>query len=67
MNEILANIQDYYDFVIPMGVGPNYDERQLGQENKSFMMINSIQTANLFIRKVQNENLQKQQESKENI
>ena len=30
MNEILANIQDYYDFVIPMGVGPNYDERQLG-------------------------------------
>ena len=30
MRNVLLRVRDYFDYVIPVGVGPNYDEHQLG-------------------------------------
>ena len=30
MRHVLMRVRDYFDYVIPVGVGPNYDEEQLG-------------------------------------
>ena len=31
INAVLERVKDYYDFVVPIGVGPNYNERELAR------------------------------------
>ena len=38
MRHVLMRVRNYFDYVIPVGVGPNYDEEQLGLIRGEYML-----------------------------